>query len=153
MKQKWCDGTDHSIVLLKYTSSHLLEDQESNCWLRLIKFKRAEKCMALFDVVASIKPKRYVKPLLKRQQWTLDSKESKFCDKRKMNGQRKPMTRYWRPSLRRSRVDLLVATSQFKQVDRWMEIVFYMWPVIRRKLIEDIAEETTDVRDLFFCRV
>ena len=54
--------------------------------------------MDLSAVVAFIKPERYVNLLLKRQQLTLDSKELKFCDARKMNGQRNPMTRDWRPS-------------------------------------------------------
>ena len=49
--------------------------------------------------------------LLKRQQWTLDSKESKCCNSRKMNCHRKTMTRDWRPYRICSRVNLLVATS------------------------------------------
>ena len=70
-KQKWCDGTDNSIVLLKDTFRHLLYAQQSTCWLRLLEFKQAERCVALSAVVVSIKPERYVKLLLKRQQRTL----------------------------------------------------------------------------------
>ena len=119
--KKWCNGTDHSAALLKYMSSHLLVAQELTCWLRLIEFKWAERCVALYAVVASIKPERYVNLLLKMQQRTLESKESKLFDARKMSGQRKPMTRYWWPSPRRSGVNLLVATSQLKKgwSDEW----------------------------------
>ena len=66
--KKWCDGTDHSVVLLKDTSSHILEDQYLTCYLRLLEFKPAEKLVALRAVVASIKHERYVNLLLKRQQ-------------------------------------------------------------------------------------
>ena len=138
--KKRCNGIDHSVVLLKDTSIHLLDAQESTCWFRLIEFKWVEQYVAFSDVVASLKPEKYVNLLLKRQQWKLNSKESKCRNARKMNGQRKPMTRDWRPSPRRSRFNLLVATSQLKRVDRWLEIVLCVWPNIRRKLMEDIVE-------------
>ena len=66
--KKWCDGTDHSFVLLKDTSIHLLDAQESTCWLQLLAFKRADQCVEFYVVVASIKTERYVNLLLKRQQ-------------------------------------------------------------------------------------
>ena len=163
-KQKWCDGTYHFVILIKYMPSHLIDAQESTCWLWLLEFKQAEGCMALSSVVSSIKPERCVNLLLKNQQWTLELKELKCCDTQKINGQRNPMTinkgqdksdaqrwaryetpwwsqwpetsaiwtttimtmtgnkliwtfvetpmiRDWRPSPRRSRFDLLVATS------------------------------------------
>ena len=53
--------------------------------------------MALSDLVAYIKLKRYVNLLLKNKQRTLDSKELKCCDTRRMNGQRKSMTANKRP--------------------------------------------------------
>ena len=152
-KQKCCDGTDHYVVLLRDTSTHLLDAQESTYWLELLELKRAERCVALSAVVASIKSERYVNLLLKSQQWTLDSKESNCCDACKMNGQRNPTPRDLQPSPRLSRFDLLVSTSQLKGVERWMVIVFCVWPDISRKLMEDIAEETIDARALFFFRV
>ena len=39
-----------------------------------------------------------------------------------------------------------------KRVERWMAILFCVWPNICQKLMEDIAEETIDARALFFCR-
>ena len=151
--KKWCDGTDKSSVILKDTLIHILETQDSTCWLRLIEFKRAEKCVDLYNVVASIKTERYVNLLLKRQQWTLELKESKLCDARKKNGQRKPMTRDWGPSTRLLKFDLLVMNSQLKRVQRYLAIVFCVWLNIHRKLMEDIAEETIHARALLFCRV
>ena len=115
------------------TLCHLLDAQESTCWLRLLELKRAERCVDFSTFVASIKPEMYVNLLIKRQKWTFDLKESKRCDACNMNGQRKPTTRDWRPSLRRARVDLLVDTSKLKTGDKWMEIVFYLWPDIRHK--------------------
>ena len=151
--KKWCNGTDHSAVLLKDTSSHILDDQYLTCWLQLLEFKWEERCVDFSAVVASIKPERYVNLQLKRKQWTLDSKGSKCCNTCKMNGQRKPTTRDWRPSPRRSRVYLLVATSQLKRVERWIVILFCVWPDICRKLMDYISEETADTRAPFFCRV
>ena len=115
--KKWCNRTDHSAVLLKYTSSHLIDAQESTCWLQLLEFKRARQHVALYAVISSIKPERYVNLLIKRQQWTLDSKESKCCNAHKMNGQRNTITRYWQTSPIQSRVNLLVETSQLKRVE------------------------------------
>ena len=112
--KKWWYGTDHSVILLKDTSRHLLDAPESTCRLRPLELKRAEWCVDFSAVFTSIKTERYVNLLLKRQQWTLESKESKCCDARKTNSQRKPINRDWQPLLRRSRVDLLVATSQLK---------------------------------------
>ena len=66
--KKWCDGTDHSVVLIKDTSRHLLDAQYSTCWLQLIEFKRAKRCVYLYAIVAYIKPERYVNLILKRQQ-------------------------------------------------------------------------------------
>ena len=68
--KKWCDGTDQSSVILKDTLIHILETQDSTCWLQLLEFKRVEQCVDLYNIVTSIKPKRYVNLLLKEMPLT-----------------------------------------------------------------------------------